>query len=292
MDFIMFIFFFILFLFLGLFIAYNVMLIKVQNKAKNKLKKIWESKYKTTKKLGNLYIDENAKKWYVFGYNQVYNYSDILDFEISENGTKYKSKGGITRSVVGGLTFGAAGAVVGASTAKRITTVNSMNINITVDNPQNPLVTIVIICSEVNTSSFTYKNSVQLANQIISQLTYMQSKVKVKENLPLKSEFSIDTPTKVVGVTKNNDEGVDIQNILPELEDGSKLNFAREPNNPYDTNAIKVICDYQHIGYIKAELAEEIAPIMDSGKELKGYITQITGGTNGKTYGCNIHISI
>lgn len=292
MDFIMFILFFILFLFLGLFIAYNVMLIKVQNKAKNKLKKIWESKYKTTKKLGNLYIDENAKKWYVFGYNQVYNYSDILDFEISENGTKYKSKGGITRSVVGGLAFGVAGAVVGASTAKRVTTVNSMNINITVDNPQNPLVTIVIICSEVNTSSFEYKNSVQLANQIISQLTYMQSKVKTKESFSLESDFSIDTPTKVVGVTKNNDEGVDIQNILPELEDGSKLNFVREPNNPYDTNAIKVICDYQHIGYIRAGLAEEIAPIMDSGKELKGYITQITGGTNGKTYGCNIHISI
>lgn len=292
MNFIMFILFFILFLLVGLFIAYNVMLIKVQNKAKNTFKKIWESKYKTTKKLGNLYIDENAKKWYVFGYNKVYNYSDILDFEISENGTKYKSKGGITRSVVGGLTFGAAGAVVGASTAKRITTVNSMNINITVDNPQNPLVTIVIICSEVNTSSFTYKNSVQLANQIISQLTYMQSKIKTKENLSLKSDSFVDVLTKVVGATKNNDEDVNIQNILPELEDGSKLNFAREPNNPYDTNAIKVICDYQHIGYIKAELAEEIAPIMDSGKELKGYITQITGGIDGKNYGCNIHISI
>lgn len=292
MNFIMFILFFILFLLVGLFIVYNVMLIKVQNKAKNTFKKIWESKYKTTKKLGNLYIDENAKKWYVFGYNKVYNYSDILDFEISENGTKYKSKGGITRSVVGGLTFGAAGAVVGASTAKRITTVNSMNINITVDNPQNPLVTIVIICSEVNTSSFTYKNSVQLANQIISQLTYMQSKIKTKENLSLKSDSFVDVLTKVVGATKNNDEGVNIQNILPELEDGSKLNFAREPNNPYDTNAIKVICDYQHIGYIKAELAEEIAPIMDSGKELKGYITQITGGIDGKNYGCNIHISI
>ena len=292
MNFIMFILFFILFLLVGLFIAYNVMLIKVQNKAKNTFKKIWESKYKTTKKLGNLYIDENAKKWYVFGYNKVYNYSDILDFEISENGTKYKSKGGISRSVVGGLTFGAAGAVVGASTAKRITTVNSMNINITVDNPQNPLVTIVIICSEVNTSSFTYKNSVQLANQIISQITYMQSKIKTKENLSLKSDSFVDVLTKVVGATKNNDEGVNIQNILPELEDGSKLNFAREPNNPYDTNAIKVICDYQHIGYIKAELAEEIAPIMDSGKELKGYITQITGGIDGKNYGCNIHISI
>lgn len=120
----------------------------------------------------------------------------------------------------------------------------------------------------------------------------MQSKVKTKESFSLESDFSIDTPTKVVGVTKNNDEGVDIQNILPELEDGSKLNFVREPNNPYDTNAIKVICDYQHIGYIRAGLAEEIAPIIDSGKELKGYITQITGGTDGKTYGCNIHISI
>lgn len=292
MDFITFIFFFIIFFLFGLFIAYNVMLIKAQNRAKNTLKKIWESKYKTTKKLGNLYVDENAKKWYVFGYNRVYNYSDILDFEISENGTKYKSKGGVTRSVVGGLTFGVAGAVVGASTAKRVTTVNSMNINITVDNPQNPLVTIVIICSEVNTSSITYKNSVQLANQIISQLTYMQSKIKTEESPSLKSDFSIDISTKVVGVTKNNDEGVNIQNILPELENGSKLNFVREPNNPYDTNAIKVICDYQHIGYIKAELAEEIAPIMDSGKELNGYITQITGGIDGKNYGCNMHISI
>ncbi len=292
MDFITFIFFFIIFLFAGLFIAYNIILIKAQNRAKNTLKKIWESKYKTTKKLGNLYVDENAKKWYVFGYNRVYNYSDILDFEISENGTKYKSKGGVTRSVVGGLTFGVAGAVVGASTAKRVTTVNSMNINITVDNPQNPLVTIVIICSEVNTSSITYKNSVQLANQIISQLTYMQSKIKTEESPSLKSDFSIDISTKVVGVTKNNDEGVNIQNILPELENGSKLNFVREPNNPYDTNAIKVICDYQHIGYIKAELAEEIAPIMDSGKELNGYITQITGGIDGKNYGCNMHISI
>ena len=98
--------------------------------------------------------------------------------------------------------------------------------------------------------------------------------------------------TQIVGVTKNSDEGVNIQNILPELEVGSKLTFIREPKNIYDTNAIKVICDYQHIGYLKSSLAEEIAPIMDSGKELKGYIKQITGGTDGKTYGCNIHISI
>ena len=33
--------------------------------------------------------------------------------------------------------------------------------------------------------------------------------------------------TQIVGVTKNNDEGVNIQNILPELEVGSKLTFLK-----------------------------------------------------------------
>ena len=117
----------------------------------------------------------------------------------------------------------------------------------------------------------------------------------LSKTVPLKQKkmsTRISMFTQIVGVTKNNDEGVNIQNILPELEVGSKLTFIREPKNFYDTNAIKVICDYQHIGYIKSSLAEEIAPIMDSGRKLKGYISEITGGTDGKNYGCNIHISI
>lgn len=250
--------------------------------------------YTITKSIGTLCIDENKKKWIAAGVNTIFDYSDIIDFEIVENGQSYKSKGGISRAIAGGVLFGGVGALVGASTANKVSTVNSMYLNIITRNSATPRVMIYFINSPTKTDSFVYSNNCELAKQMIAQLTYMQD--YAKRSTPTSVDEDIDysnvISTKVVGVTKKNDEGVNIQNILSELEDGSKLTFIREPQNPYDTNAIKVICDYQHIGYIKASLAEEIAPIMDSGRELKGYISEITGGTDGKNYGCNIHISI
>ena len=100
---------------------------------------------------------------------------------------------------------------------------------------------------------------------------------------------SIDTPTKIAGVTFPNDKGVNIQTILPTLTEESDLMLSRDKNNPYDENAIKVIADYMHIGYIKAELAAELAPIMDSGKTVHVELLQVTGGSD-KTYGCNIRV--
>ena len=42
----------------------------------------------------------------------------------------------------------------------------------------------------------------------------------------------------------------------------------REPNNPYDANAISIsLGGVWHLGYIPSYLATELAPIMDAGKE-------------------------
>lgn len=266
-------------------------IIIVQSNKRDKVAQsaIEESGGTITKRIGNLFLDEQRGWWTVSGGGyRVYGYSEILDFEIVENGEKYKSQGGIIRSVIGGVTFGAVGAIVGATTANKVKNVNSMYINVIVNDANCPNVIIKLLEAPTTAGSFSYNLAVQIGQQTAAQLAYMMN--VSKNSIATSNLQTIDT--KVVGVTKNNDEGQLIQSILATLNSSDSLTFVREPNNPYDSNAIKVICEYQHIGYIKSDLAKNIAPLMDSGKTLSGHITAITGGIDGLNYGCNIHIEI
>lgn len=59
-------------------------------------------------------------------------------------------------------------------------------------------------------------------------------------------------------------------------EDGVVLTLQREPENPHDANAIKVLSpdpEAIHIGYIAKEIAAEIAPLMDSGQRLVAVVS-------------------
>ena len=101
--------------------------------------------------------------------------------------------------------------------------------------------------------------------------------------------------TKVVGVTKRNDEEKSIQSILKEMQEndceGEIVELEHEEDNRYDENAIKVIHDGNHIGYINRELAAEIVGFVDAGM-VDAEISDLTGGEDGKTRGCNLLIQI
>lgn len=101
--------------------------------------------------------------------------------------------------------------------------------------------------------------------------------------------------TKIAGVTHKNEEGRSIQRILKDLADydpdSLELTLEREPDNPYDENAIKVYCEGEHIGYIKAELAKKLADLVDNGV-VSGAVSEITGGTEGHPHGCNICLTV
>lgn len=97
--------------------------------------------------------------------------------------------------------------------------------------------------------------------------------------------------SKLKGVSKKNEDGENIQSILADLFDDCDLELVREPDNRYDSNAIKVYAVGDHIGYINAELAKDLAPKMDSGIPIEASIDEITGG-DGYNYGCNITIRI
>ncbi|WP_370086419.1 HIRAN domain-containing protein [Ekhidna sp.] len=76
--------------------------------------------------------------------------------------------------------------------------------------------------------------------------------------------------TKVVGVSKDNADGISRQEIIrQEVAEDDKLTLATEPDNPYDPNAIKVLSKHgNQIGYLNKEMAETIKPALDHETEI------------------------
>jgi hypothetical protein len=97
---------------------------------------------------------------------------------------------------------------------------------------------------------------------------------------------AIDFHSKVAGVTYENR-----QQVIKKLKDGDALILKREPNNPYDKNAIAVLTkSNEQVGYIGKDLAIKLAPLMDDGAIFEVNISKITGDGHTKK-GVNIHIT-
>ena len=93
--------------------------------------------------------------------------------------------------------------------------------------------------------------------------------------------------TKVVGVTFTN-----AQNIIPKLKPDMELKLVRQPDNPYDFNAIAVFFANHHLGYLPKALAQKLAPLIDYGACWKVTVINITGGYDDTFYGLNIKIQL
>ncbi len=80
----------------------------------------------------------------------------------------------------------------------------------------------------------------------------------------------IKLETNVAGVTFRK---VDFKSISP----SSVVKIVPEPTNYYDPNALKVIIDGAHVGYIKRSLASTLAPIIAAGAVVKGKVKAVVG---------------
>lgn len=86
--------------------------------------------------------------------------------------------------------------------------------------------------------------------------------------------------TKLVGINFRPEE---VKELVKALEPGDVLALEREPDNPYDPNAIRVLdADENFLGFVAAKnalhVASEIAPYMDNGHNTR--VTVIEGGTS------------
>lgn len=135
--------------------------------------------FNATKKIGVfMEIDDNQMKWLIpdgfLGKKKnpkIYNFSDIVDFELLEDGESI-TKGGLGRAVAGGVLLGGVGAVVGGITGgkKSKSICNSLKIKITVNNISNPVVYIDFIKAPTKKNSFTYKTVYNSAQECLSTL--------------------------------------------------------------------------------------------------------------------------
>lgn len=65
--------------------------------------------------------------------------------------------------------------------------------------------------------------------------------------------------------------------LWSELKVDAELTLKREPDNPRDKNAIKVIFEGFHLGYVQKEVAINLAKMMDEGSKPKAIIKRIFG---------------
>lgn len=102
----------------------------------------------------------------------------------------------------------------------------------------------------------------------------------------------MDLHSKVVGVTRHNHDGSDRQEIARHCYGGERLTLRREPDNPQDANAVAVVRENgDQVGYLSAGVAEQVAPLLDTGAPVTAVVAEVTGGTpDHPTYGVNIRI--
>lgn len=106
---------------------------------------------------------------------QIYNYDDLLDFELNEDGeTITRGKGLAT--AVGGITFGVIGALVGASGKRKNKALcNSMIVRLLINDLEEPEIRLPFIQSSTKKNSIVYKTALNSANELTATLTYIES---------------------------------------------------------------------------------------------------------------------
>ena len=162
---------------------------KEYNEKKEKSDKLSEN-YKSTKKLGNhVSFDDNRKKWATLNnegfLEKIYDYDDIVNFELLEDGNSVAS-GGLGRALVGGILFGGAGAVVGGVTGRKKTKnyCESLKLKVTVDDINNPSVYINFINEKTKKNSDKYKEIAEAAQDCLSTFQVIcdrREKMKAQE---------------------------------------------------------------------------------------------------------------
>lgn len=185
-----------------------IALISIENEKKEKL-----LAFNTTKKIGSLIeFDENQKKWLIpdgiFGgkkHPKIYNYSDIIDFELLEDEESI-TKGGLGRAVAGGLLFGGVGAVVGGVTGhkKSKPVCNSLKIKITINDINSPTAYINLIKTATKKDSFTYKALYNSAQEVLSTLQLICNNLEPQND----SQNCESIPDQIKKLAELKDQGI------------------------------------------------------------------------------------
>lgn len=141
---------------------------KAEEKAIKKL-------FSPDRKISDLQIDTTNKLFKIknVSCDKIFNFSDIIDFELLEDDISIAS-GGLGRAFVGSIA-GHAGAVVGAVTGKKTTKrkITKLIVKVTINDFDFPCIMISLINKPIKNTSKDYQKAFNEAHQIISMLNVM-----------------------------------------------------------------------------------------------------------------------
>jgi hypothetical protein len=120
--------------------------------------------------------------------------------------------------------------------------------------------------------------------------------------LTVTASFNRRIRSKVVGVSQRNADGQRREDIIiKHVQVGDSLVLLREPDNRYDPNAVQVWSAKEpavaQIGYLKKELAADLAPLLDADVNMFVTVTARTGDQEVDTdgdddYSAGVNIAI
>lgn len=134
-------------------------------------------KSNATKCIGDyLYVNENAKVWCAPTVsNKQYEFSDLLDFAVIENGDTVVG-GSILGTAVGAMAGGFTGALLGATASKVSDVCVDLKIKISVNDMRNPVIYISLIDQEIRKEWPQYKEAVETAENIAGVLSVIKAR--------------------------------------------------------------------------------------------------------------------
>lgn len=126
-------------------------------------------------------VDDMKKKWVINHTSSgtitdnpiIFDYSQLLEFDVKENG-KQILQGRSGSSVVGGLLFGATGAVIGSSRKRDIDQISTIELNLTINDLDNNNITLLLL-SNAHHDSTAYQNTIKFTQEVASLCSYIQN---------------------------------------------------------------------------------------------------------------------
>lgn len=171
-------------------------------------RKEWVTSFAATKVVGSyLQIDEKHDIFKIG--NAMFKYSNLLSFELLEDG-KTVTKGGLGRAVAGGVLFGGAGAIVGGVTGhkKSNNICTSLRIKVTLRNAHCDNIYISFINCETKKSGFLYQTCYNNAQICLSELEIISDKNKYAMQQVDVQTAEISPADEILKYKKLYDEGI------------------------------------------------------------------------------------
>ena len=151
-------------------------------------------------------VDDYSKKFGFYRFNsvtnlcdlEIYNYSDLLDFNLRENG-KQMIPGRGMMAAGGAFLFGVQGAIIGSVAGdKEIKNLcTELTIQIKLNNLHKPLILIGLLGGSYDKESRTYLNAKQKADEIIATLTFIEANKEAKPSEATNNHFENTKPAKL-----------------------------------------------------------------------------------------------